>query len=363
LLYYSTQLGRQSNCLLTIEVARYAAERLSRRLVLPSCHTSPLGEQACSSRPDLAAQRQRVLPYAIDRVLDLDDLARCRRKHPRKAQSVLLSANIPLVEVPQNVTCLVVVSRHSEKARRGRSDGRECESEVANDDELGVHVPFRFTRTVAISVQDLAMDSTPSPLPPGDVYLVGAFDLFKGSVFGPAFELCELPEVTEGVVSLAGQLERSLGFSQADTLCVHWRAEDFHHPSKLVGRHSKDANAAHVALNAILPHARSVGARSILVLTNARREALVELLHSLRDGAAGLRAESPRTLSGTAFECRLRYVYAVYAEMRLCSRARHFLGTPRSSFSQHIVAMRAKRAPSGSATNHNRSSSLVSWIK
>ena len=95
LLFFSTRQGRQTNCVLTIEVARYVAERLyahapspclshldaevarlirvlprtdlacsGRRIVLPLCHTSPLGAQACESRPDIPAQRQAVVPFA-----------------------------------------------------------------------------------------------------------------------------------------------------------------------------------------------------------------------------------------------------------------------------------------------------------
>ena len=55
-------------------------------------------------------------------------------------------------------------------------------------------------------------------------------------------------------------------------------------------------------------------------------------------------ARSPRMLSETSFGCRTSYVYGIVAEMLACSRARYFLGSPRSTFSSHIVAMRANRA-------------------
>lgn len=106
-------------------------------------------------------------------------------------------------------------------------------------------------------------------------------------------------------------------------------------------------------------------------------------------GAAGLAAEAPRRLSHTAFGCKSSYVYAVYAEMgtailslnqpslpfflfwlslwplprpfwaAACSRARWFLGSPKSTFSHHIVAMRAAAAArtgadaEGAATNQS----------
>lgn len=102
----------------------------------------------------------------------------------------------------------------------------------------------------------------------------------------------------------------------------------------------------------VLRHARASGSSSVLVLTNARYESLHDLLDLLRSG--GVRARSPRELDETAFACSSSYVYATVAEMLGCSRARHFLGSPRSSFSLHIAAMREARGNNGSA---------VEWLK
>ena len=90
--------------------------------------------------------------------------------------------------------------------------------------------------------------------------------------------------------------------------------------------------------NRVEARARSLGVSNVLVLTNARHEALTSMLGTLR--AAGLRAESPRTLSESTFGCQARYVYGTVAEMLTCSRMRHFLGSARSSYSEHIFAMR-----------------------
>ena len=149
------------------------------------------------------------------------------------------------------------------------------------------------------------------------------------------------------------QLQRALGYVRASTLCVHWRAEDFHHPSTLL-RHRLNGTAAAAAVQ-IAARARAVAATSVLVVTNARFEALEELAARLR--AASLSVHSSRSLAETTFGCRSSYVYAAVAEMLACSRARHFLGTPRSSFSFHIVAMRAA-AREGAATANG----TIDWL-
>jgi hypothetical protein len=90
-----------------------------------------------------------------------------------------------------------------------------------------------------------------------------------------------------------------------------------------------------------LEAARRHACGQVLVLSNARYEALGGLLRSLR--GAGVLAESARTLEGTAFGCHSGNVYAVFAEMLLCSESKAFLGSRRSQFSHHIAAMRDAR--------------------
>ena len=90
-----------------------------------------------------------------------------------------------------------------------------------------------------------------------------------------------------------------------------------------------------------LEAARRHDCQQVLVLSNARYEGLGALLSSLR--GAGLPAESARMLEGTAFGCRAGNVYAVFAEMLLCSESKAFLGSRKSQFSHHIAAMRDAR--------------------
>ena len=393
LLFFSTRQGRQTNCVLTVEVARFVAEKLNLRLVLPACHTSPLGEQACAYRPEIPAQRQILVPFSLPKVLQPRDLARCWRPAAAAAASAPLSpADIPLSAVPRNVTCLEIVARSAGRLSQRRSENLDrpspCESELSGDDDLRSQLPIRFTSTVTINADAAFVDALLSPtasssssssaaattttasflssshsslghrsaassaasrsllaaLPAGqDVFLHNSFGLFSRQLLGPLFRLCALPRETEGVVRMARHLERSLGFARSNTLCVHWRAEDFHHPNTLV-KHRLPSNAssgAHVA-KVLAARARRLGAGSVLLLTNARYEALHELQTSLR--ASGLRVESPRALrESSTFGCAARYVYGTMAEMHVCSRMRHFAGSPRSSFSGHIAAMRAAK--------------------
>ena len=346
LLFFSTRQGRQTNCVLTVEVARLVAERIGRRLVVPWCHTSPYGPQACSARQDIPSQRQVVLPFLLTKMLQPRDLARCSAAVPGTPHPpVLEPMDMPLTTWARPVTCLSVTPR-GQKPARIHGERSPCAKELSGDDELRSQLTFRFVRTVSVTpdqLRDFHNDKEPSSLallPPGeDVYLAEAFALFANEAFGPFFGLCELPRPTDEVVRMERQLERALGFARNETLCVHWRGEDFHHPTKLVRwRTSSTLGADEVANRWIKPLAQRVSARNVLLLTNVRHETLEGLVEKLR--AAGLRAASPRHLNDTAFGCDTGFVYATIAEQLACSRARTFLGSHHSSFSSHIVAMR-----------------------
>ena len=313
--------------------------------MLPSCHTSPLGPQACEPRPDIPPQRQTVVPFAVQKVLQSRDLSRCNL--PAASVPALLSPiDIPLSATLRNATCLTIVAagkRAREEARfalRTSGGASPCAQELEDDTELRMQLPLGFAQHAFLDAMDLLSDSLPTRLPPGDVYLSGAFNLFAHAVLGKPFGLCQLPRETEGVLRMSRYLERSFDIVRNQTLCVHWRGEDFHHPTTL-SRHRGNASAIDVASRWVAPTARKSGATSVLLLTNARHESMVELLTALRAG--GLTANSPRTLTASAFGCHTSYTFTVFAEMVACSRAAAFLGTPRSSFSQHIVAMRSAR--------------------
>lgn len=425
LLFFSTRQGRQSNCVATVEIARYFAEQFDRRLVLPTCHTSPLGEQACSRRPDLPPQRQLVVPFVLSKVLQPRDLARCHKPPPMPASGapVLLTPDdVPISASPRNVTCVEVVN-HGTGHRHAHNP---CASELLGDDALRTQLSLRFVRHVTITRERLlelgrmvppalAADAEQLPasrlamapaswleayrkarggggakggggagkaggakggralaavpggdggprfydaiaraplraLPEGDVYLHGAFSLFAKSHLSSRHfgGLCALPRETDDVVRMERALQRSLGWARATpSLCMHWRAEDFHHPTTLA-RHRQNGSAA-LAATQTLDAARKARVGHVLVLSNARFEALDQMLGTLR--ASGLHARSPRELDDTSFGCGTGYVYGTMAEMLACSRSRHFLGTLRSSFTEHIVAMRAARgAPNGSVS-------------
>ncbi len=340
LLFFSTRQGRQTNCVLTVEVARLVAERLGRRLVLPACHTSPYGPQACSARRDIPSQRQMVLPFLLPKMLQPRDLARCSAAAPGAPHPpVLQPMDLALSARQRPVTCLSV-TQTGRRTTLTRDERSACARELSGDDELRAQLAFRFERSVSVTPEQLRQPSSSALLPPGeDVFLHDAFGLFANEALGPYFRLCELPRPTDEVVRMERQLERALGFARNETLCVHWRGEDFHHPTKLVRwRTNSTLGADEVANRWVRPLARRVGARNVLLLTNVRHETLEGLVEQLR--AAGLRASSPRHLADSAFGCDAGFVYGTVAEMLACSRARTFLGSHHSSFSSHIVAMR-----------------------
>ena len=110
LLLFSAQQGRQSNCIVQIEVARFLAERLGRRLLLPPCNTSPYGEQACKEVPGVPSQRQTLVKFPLARVMRPADLSRCRA--PAAASRPLVELDdLPVAAAPLNVTCVSVGMR------------------------------------------------------------------------------------------------------------------------------------------------------------------------------------------------------------------------------------------------------------
>lgn len=400
LLIFSTLLGRQSNCLLTVEVARFVAERLGRRLLLPPCKSSPLAEQACSYRPGIPTQRQSRAPMSLRKVLAEHDLSRCTE--PAAASHALIALeDLSLSSETRNVTCLHIEApldsltsgRQLSQQRRGaRGSGRSlnastqraryaeyrrrrsppppppppeliqsspalspCVLELHGDTDLRSQLPIRIARTINIDANlflGTPPDAAAALLPRGDIFLHSAFGLWAERlgvpVLGPKFQLCEVPAETEGVLRMDRDLRRAIPFPPEHTLCFHWRGEDFHHKSRISeepvssrsGRVAFNVSGAYVA-ERVAKHARRLGASNVLVLTNARFEALHELRRSLID--SGLRAESPRLVGGTTFGCEARYVYSAFAEMVACSRMGHFLGSVRSTFSDHIDAMRRSR--------------------
>jgi hypothetical protein len=355
-LFFSTRQGRQSNCLLTVEVARHVAEALERRLVLPLCHTSPLGQHACDEMPAIPPQRQVVVPFSLTKALQARDLSRCLHHDGPPPLPLLAPSALPLTTRLGNATCLKLEHGRRQAAMSTPAPGRSaCDEELSNDPELRVQLGLAFPRQLTLPIDALRGASRrgaslrlPPSLPPGDVFLHAAFMLFSKQALGRSFELCSLPREEEAVLRMADELESALGLTRGRTLCVHWRAEDFHHASRLA-THTNNTSPA-VAARAEAA-AREVGARQVLLLTNARHEAWRDLLGRL--ASSGLRPATPRALEGTTFGCRSSYVYAPFAEMLACSRAHAFVGTPHSTFTLHIEAMR-RRKRAGQRRAHDR---------
>ena len=68
-LFFSAQLGRLSNCMLSVNAARFVASSLSLRLAVPPCRTSPYGEQACAPHLNIPDQRQSLVEFELLRAL------------------------------------------------------------------------------------------------------------------------------------------------------------------------------------------------------------------------------------------------------------------------------------------------------
>ena len=163
-------------------------------------------------------------------------------------------------------------------------------------------------------------------IPVGDVFLNYAHNLFmRGYFTTKAFALCDRPRLTEDVWRMQQRLEAQLGIQPESTLCMHWRAEDFHHPHKLQKLRVNEtaAGVASLAAEQALRIAKETSEKSILVLSNARFEAFNELMRIFR--SRGLRAASPRTLQEQLFArlatCTARSLNGDVQEPVLCLAA------------------------------------------
>ena len=275
---------------------------------------------------------------------------------------LLSPSDVPLTSEPRNVTCLRIVAPNRLEMFAAQSSWRTpCDKEFFLDDALRSELSLRFTHTITIPANEFARSGGSDALASLRARVLGPLRQ-QQSVFvhepmivaleafsRRPFRLCMLPRESAGVLRMASELEQRISFEPSSTLCLHWRGEDFHHPTQILRYRQNTSSPALVAARA-LQVAKRHSSRVVLVLTNARYEAMHSLLEALR--SAGLVAHSARMLEGTGFGCRSRFVYGVFAEMHVCSRAISFLGSRKSQFSAHILAMReARGAAMGAARN------------
>ena len=212
LLLFSAQQGRQSNCIVQVEVARYLAERMGRRLLLPPCNTSPYGEQACKEAPGVPSQRQTLVKFPLARVMRPSDLSRCRA--PAAAARPLVELDdLPVATGPLNVTCVSVgtrAARTPEQRALAETRGfKSCRDEMTVDAQLRAQLPLVFTSHAIVSAEAVLSGTAPASLAAaGHVYVHSLFTLFLRKTFGRAFSVCDMPRETETVLRMALELER-----------------------------------------------------------------------------------------------------------------------------------------------------------
>ena len=180
-LFFSAQLGRLSNCMLSVNAARFVASSLHLRLAVPPCRTSPYGEQACAPHLNIPDQRQSLVEFELLRALDSRDLGGCTEK---SAGSAVAVTALPLRPTLRDVTCVVVTEQlrcarpefqrhkacHDEmrggvaavraaakaEATSTLAKGLEnCEEELRRTPALRGYAPMRFTRFVELPAAEL----------------------------------------------------------------------------------------------------------------------------------------------------------------------------------------------------------------
>ena len=163
--------------------------------------------------------------------------------------------------------------------------------------------------------------------------------LIRGDVFLPSLPLwprllscCARLRLMPRAQAQADALRASVG---ARFTCVHWRASDFLHPSRL--RTNKAAarvlNNSEQVAEAAGRAARTAGARSVLVLTNARHERARAFTSHLAETFPELRL-TLRACSDAPPD----------VEKLVCGSAVSVLLSRASTFSAHIAAFAARSA-------------------
>ena len=194
---------------------------------------------------------------------------------------------------------------------------QNCEEELRRTPALRGYAPMRFTRFVELPAAELragagtALDGLRRR--GGDVFLGGTFQLGADVLpllGAPPLKLCAHPRPRPSIEAMVRTLVARLELDLDRTLCVHWRGEDFFHPTS-IQRHAAFATAQKVA-ERVAADAKKARVDRVLVVSNARFEALEELLRRLRRG--GLAADATRQLNNTAFGCADGSFFAAFAE-------------------------------------------------
>ena len=394
LLFYNT-LGRLSNCLVTLELARWLAEQLGKTLVVPLCSSGENTEQSCTVNSTREDQKEINLLVNLTAIYSRSSLGGCRhRREARDTRDVLNVLPLP-PSAPRALTCIgksawscawmlgtdhkagpyarlsswvdfdagalatswmeyaatrsgadgdaLHESRALRRALRRQDEGEACAPRILSS---GCGCTRDANGTRHCLPRDRANASLLS-LPPclRDCYGRSIFDVTAGDVFmanlfeysAPTVEkrhaMCPAPTLSPRPAEQAATLRASL---PERFVCLHWRAGDFLNPVPL-GR---------LRGQSMLHRNRALANASFMAAVAARAASNVQAKHVLvltnaRYQRAKLFESTLATLTGGTIGATVRLCTNAPpdAEKEVCSRAAALLLTRESSFSTQVHRM------------------------
>jgi len=318
-IYYAS-FGGESNCEFCLQKARWIAEFVNATtLFVPTCY----GTYHTGGSDVQLFDFYNATMMGNCCINETDNTFTIRSWDPANLTGELHIDQLPCVEV---------------------SDGL-CENELR---ALGDHLKFTSI-TTNISLSDVRKFGR-------RVYVAGVFDFqptfsLVGSEYPriPLFGFCSPPTFNDKILHEARErISEIAGMEPSDTLCVHWRQDDF------VGKSKLFVENVSFAADAITEYAQSQGLSSVLLLSDDPTDAAkLERLTFMR---SSLHTANLKTF-------RLRHEMSmdpmsIAIDKAACTSMKGFAGTLGSTFSESILAMRehkAKQHPLACAKKHGNS--------
>ena len=196
-----SELGRESNCVFTMDVARWVATLFSsiQVLVTQKCTTSTLISNHCKYTSDFD-ETQNVFPFNPLAVYTKTSVGTCNNRTLKVVSydTLTLSERIPL-------TCLIINNMKI-----------NCDF----DTNYVYYKPFYINKTIHVTFENLRnLNIT------GSIYLHNSFStaLNTNKLFG----MCPPLHTTKEIKKLSSIITSHIIPNR--TICIHWRGEDFFH--------------------------------------------------------------------------------------------------------------------------------------
>ena len=394
LLFYAT-LGRLSNCLLVLELARWLAEQLDKDLVVPLCSSGESTEQSCTPGSIRADHKEINLLVNLTAVYSRDSMGGCRqRRDARDMRDVLnvvprSGAKEWQFTAGRTLTCVgrtafncawMLGSDHKfsglslrsfvnldlgrlavawlEFVARGRASdandmhgSRALRRALRRQDDGEACTPY--VASLDCSCQSASCDArivnrrVNSTLPPclRDCQGRSIFDATAGDIFVPTLfdhgglndpyrqHMCSPMTLSDRAMAQADALRKSL---PARFVCMHWRAGDFLSPDPLGRLHQ----ASMLSMNRALANASFMASAAERAALNVKVGHVLVLTNARWERQQSFEQALASGRHGIRVTMRACSGAPPDAEKEVCARsATALVLSSGSSFSTHLHRM------------------------